>query len=71
MINLEQAKEITTAEAAQMFGIARATFHAMAKRYGIQELTEINPARSRPIVRVYSRSDVLRVYRELYGKDPE
>jgi hypothetical protein len=71
MIIVKQDNEISVTEAAALFGITRPTFHKLAEKHGIKEVTEINPARSRPLARVYDRAAVYRVYRELFGKDPE
>jgi hypothetical protein len=61
---------ISSVEAAKWFGMTRPTFYKFAEDRGIGMVGEDhNPARHRQLRR-YNRQDAIRVYRELYHRDP-
>jgi len=72
MATMTQSREdvLSTSQAAPLFRISRQSFYKFAERHGIRDLTEENPAK-RTERRFFSKEDIIRVYRELYGKDPD
>jgi hypothetical protein len=61
-------EELTSIEAARVFGVSRPTFYLFAAEHDIPNVAPQNDAKKRR-ERKYAFTDVARVYKEVYGKE--